>query len=115
MTEKQTLAKIKRADLGFEDHDIFGFNIEFVLGTNLHQGTGWYFIGNEHGGPFLAEILKAVGVRRWSELEGKTVFVIHDEEEGYNSLIKGIEKLPTETRGGRLIFDEFFQAHGIKR
>lgn len=115
MAEKQTLAKIKRADLGFEGHEIFGFNIEFALSSIRYQSTGWYFLSNEHGGPFLEAILKAVGVRRWSELEGKTVFVLHEEDEGYYGLIKGIEKLPTETSGGRLVFDEFFQARGIKR
>jgi hypothetical protein len=115
MPEKQTLAKIVRADIGFEDHGLFGFNIEFALGSSVHQGTGWYFLSNEHGGPFIEAIMNAVGVTRWREMDGKTVYVLHEEDEGYNSLIKGIEKLPTETRGGRLVFDEFFQEHGIKR
>lgn len=115
MAEKQTIAKIKRADLGFEDHGIFGFNIEFALASSLRQSTGWYSLSNEYGGPFLEAILKAVGVHRWSELEGKTVFVLHEEDEGYHGFIRGIEKLPTEDRGGRIVFDEFFQEHGIKR
>ncbi len=115
MPYKQTLAKITRADLGFEDHGIFGFNIEFALGTSLHQGTGWYTLANDQGGPLLEEILKAVGVRRWSDLEGKTVFVLHDEDEGYHALIRGIEKIPTESVGGRLVFNDFFEKHGVKR
>lgn len=115
MAIKQTLAKIVRAEIGFEDHGIFGFNIEFRMGQSIHQGTGWYTLANEVGGKLLEAIMQAVGVSRWRDLEGKTVFLLHEEDEGYNGLIKGIEKLPTESQGGLFLFDDFFEKHGIKR
>ena len=110
MPETKTIAKIIKAELGFEDHNIFGFNIDFKLDGIMHQGTGWYFLSNEHGGPLLESIMKAVGVQRWDQLVGKNVFVLHDEPRGR---ITGIEKLPVESVGGRFVFKEFYESRGV--
>jgi hypothetical protein len=107
MTDESTmkLAKIVRADLGFEDHGIFGFNIEFAYSESLRQGTGWYYLANDHGGRMLEGILKAVGVDRWDQLAGKLVNV--HTGSGHNGLVLGFEKLPMESRGGVFLFTEF--------
>jgi len=106
MTQK-ILARISRADLGFEDHGIFAVSLEFDYGGAM-QGTGSYALSNASGGPFLEALLNAVGVSQWKDLEGKTVFVLKQSEHGQH-LIEGIEKLPTEKRGGRIVFKEFFE------
>lgn len=113
MTELQkTLAKITRADIGMEDHGIYGVNIDFDYGGSA-QGTGWYSISNESGGPLIEAIMEAVGVRRWDQMVGKTVFALRDP--GYNGLVRGIEKLPTEKLGGTLIFSDFFAPYEAKQ
>lgn len=111
MPETKKLGKIENAEIGFEDHGIFGFHIDFRYGSNTMQGTGWYSLANPYGGELLAEIMSAVGVSRWSKMVGKTVCV----HIGENGLIAAIEKLPTEDLGGVFSFDSFFAKRGIRR
>ena len=104
---KQHIAKITKAFIGFEDHGFLGWNLEFQLGTNTYQGTGVRFANNYQFGPTVEALLNAVGVNEWSQLEGKTVYVLKDDGDDWG-LIKGIEKLPTESRGGLLIFENLY-------
>jgi len=104
---EKTIAKITKAELGFEDHGIFGFNIEFRLTQHMHQATGWYSL---EGGSvdFIRHVLQAAGVERWDRLAGRTVFVLRED-----GIIKGIENLPTEP-GNAFIFKEYFDLYAKK-
>lgn len=105
MTYTKLLARIDRADLGIEDHGLFGFNLDFDFGDGGHQGSGWYTLNNATGGPLLAAIMKAAGVDRWEQLKGRTVYVLKASSD-YNARVDGFEKLPMDKSGGRIIFEE---------
>lgn len=112
MTEyTQTLARATKADLGFEDHDIFGFNIEFRLSESGYQASGWRFLSNPGGGPLLEAVLNVFNARRWSGIVGTTIYVLYDPADGYNGFIKGFEALPFDG-GARLVFEEFYEVGG---
>lgn len=91
----ERIAKINRADLGFEDHGIFGFNIDFQFSEASFQGTGWYGIKSSE---ILSRVMEAVGVARWEDLRGRTVLALYEDER-----IVGIKPLPTEN-GKILLF-----------
>lgn len=100
------IAKIKRAEVELEDHGILTLTIEF-------DGGGWgqcapqHFLKSEGGPAWIEAWLKAVSVRKVSDLVGKTVFVLYKEPYG---AIVGIENLPTE-RGSTLMFESFWKEY----
>lgn len=101
MNEK--LAKIRRADIGFEDHGIFGVNVDFDFGTSS-QGTGWYSISGEWGTEFLKRVLLACSVREWKDLPGRQVYVLCDSDD-WGAKIIGIKPLPFDNGKQFLISD----------
>lgn len=98
------IAKIRRADVAIEDHDILTFFLEFD-GGSWGQGISPRALDKS---PKLAEfiraLLEAVAVDSVSALAGKTVYVLRDQPYGP---IVGIENLPTE-RGKKFLFSEVF-------
>lgn len=103
MMERE-IAKVEHAELGLEDHDIFGFNIAFA-GAGWGQGTGWYALSTSKGGAtscaFLERIVRSFGVRDWSKIVGRTVWVEHT-----HAKLTAWENLPTEPGFRFVIADE---------
>ena len=103
--------------LGWEDHGILTFHLETVSEVS-HQAAGGYALdGKPSGrgsdskrvpsiacGQFIMGILEAVGVSKWEDLPGQTIYVYR--EDCKRGLIKGISALPGSGRGGVLIFEE---------
>lgn len=102
------IAKITRAELGFEDHGIFSVALQFDYGGSV-QGMGPWGLG-KHGefGGIIRDIITAAGVSDWSELVGRTVYVL-TQDDSWSSPIVGFENLPTE-KGKRIVFRETFEA-----
>jgi hypothetical protein len=115
MTEQ--IAKIRRADIGVEDHGILTVFLDFDYGGS-GQGLPGYALdepvrdendqslgrfGTAYGMEFVKRVMAAAGVDRWSEVEGRTVLVLR--EEGYHGQIVGFKPLPTE-RGKEFIVAE---------
>lgn len=100
---EREIAKVERADLGFEDHGMFGFNIAFVF-RGGGQGTGWYILSTAKeatGCDFLARIMRSFAVERWQHIVGRTVWI----ERGENGIVAW-ENLPTEQGFRFVIADE---------
>jgi hypothetical protein len=117
------IAKAKKAWLGVEDHGILSVNVDFDYGGSM-QGTGHYSldthikhtslgskypvqdkrVGTQWGMEFIRRLLLAMGVDWWSDIPGRTVYVLRDED-GFGGMIRGIRPLPTEP-GVEFIFDD---------
>jgi len=107
---EKELARISSAELGFEDHGIFGVNINFEF-ESASQGTGWYTLNNLTGGKLLSAIMQAAGVSRWEDLKGVPVYVLRDKGNPFGQIV-GFEKLPINKQGGRIIFKDVFNKTG---
>lgn len=105
---RKEIAKITRADIEWESHGFLVVDLEFSYGNGAFQGLpGWpltgysvYYnkqIGTAAGMNLIIAIMSACGVSKWSEVEGRTVYVLTD------GLIRGLEPLPTE-KGKRFVF-----------
>lgn len=101
---EKELGRITRADLGFEDHGVFGVNINFEFGTS-GQGTGWYGLNNPSGSKLLKAIMEAAGVSDWGDLKGMAVYVLRAKGDPYGQIV-GFEKLPINKYGGRIIIKD---------
>lgn len=99
----EQLAKVNRADLGFEDHNIFGVNIDFNYGGS-GQGTGWYSLKGEWGTEFLKRTLQACSVREWKDLPGRQVYVIRSSDD-WDAKVVGIKPLPFD-KGKEFLFSD---------
>jgi hypothetical protein len=80
------LGTVERAELGFEDHGIFGFNIAFDFGGSA-QGTGWYSLESPHAPKVMKALLNVFSVDRWDRINGRSLFVLR--ERPYD-LIRGL-------------------------
>jgi hypothetical protein len=100
-------AKIESTMLGFEDHGIFTCLLYLDYGGSS-QGFGQHCLASEHpkdkatypfnyGANYIMGILKAVGVEKWEDLEGKYVRV--KREDGWNGKIVAI---------GHIVEDNWF-------
>jgi hypothetical protein len=86
-TYEGEIATIDSTHLGFEDHNIFSFDLQFECG-GLHQGLGAYRLKDVS---VIKDILLTVGVSSWESLKGKTVIVLRQHH-----LIDGITDLSGE-------------------
>ena|SRR6185437_16325600 len=70
-------AIIRDVRLGFEDHGLLTAYLDLDYG-GVCQGFGGYGLGApgaNYCGEFIAQCLKIVGVREWTDLPGKTIRV----------------------------------------
>jgi hypothetical protein len=100
----ETIAKIRKATLGWEDHGIFTCMLDLDYGA-IGQGAGGYAldepvhvdgefvgrVGTAYGMNWIIRLMRAVGVNDWSELQGRTVLAVIE-----NRRVVGIKPLPTE-------------------
>jgi NADH:ubiquinone oxidoreductase subunit 5 (subunit L)/multisubunit Na+/H+ antiporter MnhA subunit len=109
----QRIGKITDTMLGIEDHGIFTATLFMDYG-GVGQGVGNLFLDDYDeatrkrvpstcAGAFIAGVLRACGVRQWEHVKGRTIYVLFNEETGYQAI--GIENLPTEP-GERFLFTE---------
>jgi hypothetical protein len=110
------IAKIRNTTLGYEDHGIFTLWLHVDYG-GAGQGIGGYALdeyikregegplrgdrfGTSYGMQFIIEVMKAVGVEKWEDVPGKTIFVLTDDSQK----VIGIQNLPTEP-GQQFLFE----------
>lgn len=95
---EKELGIVEQADLGIDDHGIFGFNISFDFGGS-HQATGWYALGNRSDAiERLLRFFHPYG--HWKNIVGTHVFVHRDSP--YGKII-GLETLAFAPGGTRVI------------
>lgn len=101
-TVTETIAKIERTSLGFEDHGILTAYLHVSYGT-ARQGVGGYDLRPDAlpAAVWIARVLEACGVREWEKLAGRTIYVLLDE----SRRPVGIAPLPTEP-GRQFLFAE---------
>ena len=113
MTIRKEIAKITNVMLGFEDHGIFTAFLDLDYGGTA-QGLGGFCMSSEQGGKtvatpramdFVIRVLRAVGVSKWEDLKGRTIFALF-ENDSFGAKPIGIENLPTE-RGERFLFADW--------
>lgn len=122
MTEyDEQIAKVNRTDFGVEDHGILSINVDFEFGGSS-QGTGGYSldgptkfspfkgkypkdrVGSAWGMEFLHRLMLALDVGEWSDIPGRTVYVLRAKGDTFGKIL-GIRPLPTE-KGEEFIFDD---------
>lgn len=86
------LGTVERADLGFEDHGIFGFNIAFTFGGS-GQGTGWYSLEGPWAFNVMKSLLEVFSVDRWAGIKGKSMYVLRTD---LFDLIRGLYNPTTQ-------------------
>jgi hypothetical protein len=105
------LAKVERVELGWEDHGILTCALQVDYGSG-GQSVGGYALdepgengrtGTAYGMEFVARMMRACGVREWSKIKGRTIYVLRDGD-GWNARVVGIAPLPTEP-GEPFLFD----------
>lgn len=116
---KETIAKIERTMLGWEDHGILTCMLTVSYGGGSAQGIGGYTLdepvrdgqnnfvgrrGTDYGMEFVARMIQACGVQTWEEVKGRTILVLHEDDRWHSPVI-GIKPLPTEG-GKEFIFDD---------
>ena len=111
----ERIGKIESTMLGYEDHGIPTFFLHFGFG-GAGQGFGGYAWGQYNkeleqmegtaaGADLILSILRACGVDKWEEIEGKTMYALYDSER-FGQMIKGIKALPFE-EGGTFLIEEW--------
>ena len=110
---EERIAKIKSADIGWEDHGILTTFIDLHYGGSTHQGVPGHCldapspersyqrsdrVGTAYGLTFLMRIMDACGVDRWSKVPGRTVVALVRD-----GMVAGLKPLPTES-GEEFIF-----------
>lgn len=100
--DNREVGRVTEVSLGFEDHGIFGFDIEFEYADGTFQGTGWYGFGT---GPatIIRSIMNSFGVTEWTKIADRTVWV-HRKE----GRIMGWEPLMSRDGGRPLMLAELF-------
>lgn len=94
------IGKIRRTQLGFEDHGIMTAMLDIDYGDSS-QSIGGYSLDSSCGPAmalFVEGILRATGVDFWEKVVGRTVFVLSVDRRAV-----GIEPLPTE-KGTQFLF-----------
>lgn len=116
---QEKIAKIRGTFLGYQDHGILTAQLELAYGPGGgEQFTPGYFCdeylketderrGTDFGMEFVARLIRAVGVRTWEELKGRTVIALIED-----GLVAGIKPLPTE-HGEEFIFKNLRTELGI--
>lgn len=80
------LGRIDETTLGTEDHGLLSFWLTIDFGGTC-QGFGGYALGGSFTGTVIEGILKAVGVQKWEQLKGRTVWVRRkDGSTGFKAL-----------------------------
>ena len=79
MTDKRELGIITKATLGFSDNAELGFSLDLDLDNGKTQSFGLYGLDPDYIFTVLCQILRAVGVNDWSELEGQVVWAYSNE------------------------------------
>lgn len=116
-THVEEIAKIAAVSLGYEDHGIFTLMLHLDYGHS-GQGAGGYTLdtpvhkdgkfkgrrGTAYGMEWIIRTMRAVGVKDWSELKGKTILAIRESDQLHARVI-GIKPLPTE-QGEVFMFDD---------
>ena len=108
---EKELGIIESTQLGFGDHGIFTFCINFDFGSS-GQGFGGIGlndydkekkkrIGSVFGGTVIMRILEAVGVEWWDDLIGKEMWVYRDRMK-----IHGIEAPKYRKGGGKFMIQD---------
>jgi hypothetical protein len=113
----EQIAKITSTSLGWEDHGIFTVWLNLDYGGS-GQGAGGYALdqplrdkndkfikrtGTASGMDFIIGIIRACGVEKWEDVEGRTVIALR-EGDGWGGKVIGLKPLPTE-RGTEFLFD----------
>lgn len=95
------LARVKMFSIGFEDHGVFGFNVEFELEDGLLQGTGWYAL--ESSEP-IKNLLRVMGHDRVDSTRGALVYLIRDN----TRMIRAVQSGPfvPEKQRKRLVLSD---------
>lgn len=75
------VGRVRKFEVGCEDHGIFGFNIEVDFGGSM-QGTGWYSLEGPNGARTLKRWLDFFNVNRFESIVGRIVEVHRDEPFG---------------------------------
>jgi len=121
-TVERRIAKVEKAFLGWEDHGILTVWLEVGYGGS-GQGVGMRTLdepfeeggkhkgrrGTAYGMQFVERVMIACGVREWSKVEGRTIYVLTDGE-GWDAKVVGIAPLPTEP-GKEFVFDDLLAEH----
>jgi len=116
----RTIAKATSVSLFREDHGILTLSVGFDYGDKGAQGLGLVSldvrdpvaerrVGVEWAIEYITSVMEAFGVDALEKIKGRTVYVLHREEDPY---IAGLEPLPTE-RGTRVVFSEMFDRYGV--
>jgi hypothetical protein len=104
--KRKELAKVKSAFFGIEDHGILAFNIDLDFGSS-GQGTGCINLQSPEGWKLTKGVLEFFGVWEWKDIGGQTLYALY-EDEGYNAMIKGLERLPFDG-GKQIIFQDYWK------
>jgi len=113
---EKTLAKVRAAWIGREDHGILTIGIDFDYGSSGQGLPGvaldaWDSdkkrrVGDARSIDYINAILDAFGVDRFDKIQGRTIYALRDP--GWNGLIRGLEPLPTE-KGARIILSDIWR------
>jgi len=104
-------AVVTQFALGREGHGVFTATVEFDTGS-YQQGLGHYFLENEHGGPFIAQLVDRLGTP-WRGVGVKTPVVIFRlKSEGHSGLIAGFAVLKNAQLGEPFFAKEHTGADG---
>jgi len=111
----ERIGKIKSTMLGIEDHGIMSFSLEFDFGGAGQAFCGYALddyseelkrrVGTAGGMDLMIGIIKACGVKKWEDIQGKTMYALY-EKEGWGERIIGIKALPFE-QGGTFLIKEW--------
>lgn len=101
------LATVNSFDVGFEDHGIFAWNVDFDFGGS-HQGTGWRGFGTEGDTARpIKEVLQVLGVGRLALAKGSRVYTLRQERYG------AIQGLLNIDQTKYLLFWEMYKGMGV--
>lgn len=73
--------KISNTFIGYEDHGIFAWNIDFEF-PGSGQGTGMRGMVNEVSIKYLANVIEIAGVRQWEHVRGRSLLVLRENKYG---------------------------------
>jgi len=113
------LGRIDEVKFGFEDHNLPGFHIGVDFG-GMHGGTGWHTTTMRDvpidGGVLFVQIalMEALGVREWSDLQGKVVWALFDKADPFHSSVKGFIRLEFDGDGS-IVFEDTYEAARLRR
>ena len=118
--EMEKLAKISKATLEIKERGILNFWIYVDYEEGCSQGIGGialdtydeakgHRVGTAYGCEVIRQLLLALGVNDFSEMEGKMIWVI-GEGEGLNFRPKGLRPLKVDSSKDKtVIFDDILE------